>query len=148
MYTTIEFEDSLEVKNEKMANASTESQKAPVETATIVSAVATGESDGEYVTFVHNVHNSTELTETLSNQHVHVETASEHTTIEPYTSPVADTYEPEQKRHKRCSQDMDDADLNFFKSLLPDIRLMSASQKRRFKMGIFGIIDKVLTDAD
>lgn len=35
------------------------------------------------------------------------------------------------------------ADLNFFSSFLPDIRFMSASQKRHFKIPIFQHIDNV-----
>lgn len=41
-------------------------------------------------------------------------------------------------------KEMDDADLNFFKSLLPDIRQMTPSQKRKFKMGIFELINKIM----
>lgn len=36
------------------------------------------------------------------------------------------------------------ADLNFFKSLLPDIRQMTATQKRKFKMGIFELISNIV----
>lgn len=42
------------------------------------------------------------------------------------------------------NKEMDDADLNFFKSLLPDIRQMTPTQKRKFKMGIFELINKIV----
>lgn len=38
------------------------------------------------------------------------------------------------------------AELDFLKSLLPEIRSMSASQRRRFKINIFGLIEDVLND--
>lgn len=38
----------------------------------------------------------------------------------------------------------DSADLNFFKSLLPDIRQMTPAQKRKFKMGIFELINNIV----
>lgn len=57
-------------------------------------------------------------------------------------------YEPEAKRVRVVNHDEDDADLNFFRSLLPDVRMMDPSQKRRFKMGIFGLLDNVLTNSD
>lgn len=42
-------------------------------------------------------------------------------------------------------QEQDDAaDLNFFKSLLPDIRQMTPTQKRKFKMGIFELINNIV----
>lgn len=49
------------------------------------------------------------------------------------------------KRAKIANADADDADLEFLRSLLPDIRVMDASQKRRFKMRIFGLIEDVLS---
>ncbi len=43
------------------------------------------------------------------------------------------------------TQEIDDAaDLNFFKSLLPDIRQMTPTQKRKFKMGIFELINNIV----
>lgn len=42
------------------------------------------------------------------------------------------------------TKDAEDADLNFFKSLLPDIRHMTPSQKRKFKMGIFELISSIV----
>lgn len=50
------------------------------------------------------------------------------------------------KRVRVATGDSDDADLEFLRSLLPDIRLMNASQKRRFKMRIFGLIEDVLSN--
>lgn len=41
------------------------------------------------------------------------------------------------------AKEIEDADINFFKSLLPDIRQLNASQKRRFKMGILELIDNI-----
>lgn len=41
-------------------------------------------------------------------------------------------------------KEIDDADLSFFKSLLPDIRHMTPTQKRKFKMGIFELINKIV----
>lgn len=133
-------EDIDLVKNEKTVTCTSGKTDANETTTTFVSAA---DADNEqYVTFVHN----------SSDQGIHVEEATvripDHATIERYASPVPDSYEPEFKRTKRLSQDLDDADLNFFKSLLPDIQQMNASQKRRFKMGIFGLIDKVLTEGD
>lgn len=144
--TMYSVQDILDVKNEKGASTSEVACKPDgVETtaATYVSTVEASETDGsQYVTFVHN---SAELVDPNDDTSVRL---PEHTTIERYASPVPDSYEPDIKRIKRPSQDLDDADLNFFKSLLPDIQLMTASQKRRFKMGIFGLIDKVLTEGD
>lgn len=42
------------------------------------------------------------------------------------------------------TKEIDDADLNFFKSLLPDIRQMTPTQKRKFKMGIFELINNIV----
>lgn len=41
-------------------------------------------------------------------------------------------------------KEIEDADLSFFKSLLPDIRLMTPTQKRKFKMGIFELINNIV----
>lgn len=155
LFTVQELKHSdSDVKHEKRQSAGETEHphdaKSPTEATTLVSTVTAADADGnQYVTFVHN---AAELTESLNNQQIHVEETTvrlpDHTSIERYGSPVPDSYEPDIKRLKRNSLDLDDADLNFFKSLLPDIQLMSASQKRRFKMGIFGLIDKVLTDTD
>lgn len=40
-------------------------------------------------------------------------------------------------------KEIEDADSNFFKSLLPDIRQMNRSQKRKFKVGILELIDSI-----
>lgn len=52
------------------------------------------------------------------------------------------------KRIKVTNNDCDDADMEFLRSLLPDIRVMNASQKRRFKMRIFGLIEDVLSSSN
>lgn len=52
------------------------------------------------------------------------------------------------KRIKVANNDCDDADMEFLRSLLPDIRVMNASQKRRFKMRIFGLIEDVLSNSN
>lgn len=137
--TLYSVEDSDGVKDDKSTQRTeAESHKAEVtETSTYVSA---SDTDEQYVTFVHNSSEPIQMEETVR--------ISDQVAIERYnSSPVPDTYEPELKR-KRGGQDLDDADLNFFRSLLPDMQMMSASQKRRFKMGIFGLIDKVLTEGD
>lgn len=41
-------------------------------------------------------------------------------------------------------REIEDANVNFFKSLLPDIRQMTAKQKRKFKMGIYELINNIL----
>lgn len=57
---------------------------------------------------------------------------------------------PVEKKSKTASdavaiKEIDDsADLNFFKSLMPDIRQMTPAQKRKFKMGIFELINKIV----
>jgi hypothetical protein len=44
------------------------------------------------------------------------------------------------------SQSQDDADLNFLKSLIPDIQLMNMQQKRKFKVTVLNLIDDLLSD--
>lgn len=59
---------------------------------------------------------------------------------------TVDSYQTEPKRFEISpvdAKEIEDADINFFKSLLPDIRLLNASQKRRFKMGILELIDNI-----
>lgn len=164
---TIEFDTSAgqqSIKQEKLAATIISPQKTTANTATLVTTITGSETDGnQFVTFVHN--SNGELTESLdvgahTQQHhpqLHIEEASisEQKAIESAyhpnnTTTIHEAYEsigPSVKRMKMSlSQDNDDADLNFFKSLLPDIRLMTASQKRRFKMGVFGLIDNVLTN--
>lgn len=41
-------------------------------------------------------------------------------------------------------QEIEDANVNFFKSLLPDMRQMTAKQKRKFKMGIYELVNNIL----
>lgn len=41
-------------------------------------------------------------------------------------------------------KEIEDADLSFFKSLLPDIRQMTPTQKRKFKIGIFELINNIV----
>lgn len=164
------FEGSIEldgspqrpVKQEKLQTAVSPQKSTTDTNTTIVTTVS--ETDGsQFVTFVHN--SNGELTEELDvtahtqphHQQLHIEEASitEQKAIETAyhtnnATTIQETYEPIGSSIKRMkmsiSQESDDADLNFFKSLLPDIRLMTASQKRRFKMGIFGLIDNVLTN--
>jgi BESS motif len=42
-----------------------------------------------------------------------------------------------------CAQN--DADMNFLKSLIPDLQLMSAPQKRKFKVTVLSLIDELLS---
>lgn len=59
---------------------------------------------------------------------------------------IVDSYLTEPKRFEISpvdAKEIEDADINFFKSLLPDIRQLNASQKRRFKMGILELIDNI-----
>lgn len=118
--------------------------------------ISAAESDdnNQYVTFVQNANG--ELTpEQLDSNQLHVDGTStiiatktiHHPNYASGTKPI-DIYEPSVKRVRLSNQETDDADLNFFRSLLPDIRLMTASQKRRFKMGIFQLIDNVLKNTD
>ncbi|XP_024082527.1 uncharacterized protein LOC112126866 [Cimex lectularius] len=49
-------------------------------------------------------------------------------------------------KFKRPREDSDsDPDMNFFISLLPDVRCMDSSQKRQMKMGVLKLIDDILT---
>lgn len=61
-------------------------------------------------------------------------------------SETVDSYLTEPKRFEISpvdAKEIEDADINFFKSVLPDIRQLNASQKRRFKMGILELIDNI-----
>lgn len=40
----------------------------------------------------------------------------------------------------------EDVDLYFFKSLLPDMKLMNPEQKRRFKIGVINLSGNILND--
>ncbi|XP_065200351.1 uncharacterized protein LOC135831636 [Planococcus citri] len=48
---------------------------------------------------------------------------------------------PDTKRQRNIEND---ADLNFLKSLLPDIKTMTGSQKRKFKINVLKLIDETL----
>lgn len=55
------------------------------------------------------------------------------------------TLETETKRFcSSFSNNMDDPDISFFKSLLPDIKVMTAMQMRKFKSGVFSLINNIL----
>lgn len=59
---------------------------------------------------------------------------------------TTDSYLTESKRFEISpvdAKEIECADINFFKSLLPDMRKLNASQKRRFKMGILELIDNI-----
>lgn len=133
-------------------------------TTTTTYTISTAESDeNQYVTLIQSSTGELTPADPLDETHLQVETASEsetkvipnhdqsYTTANAVVSPKEHLqeiiYEPVPKRIK-VSQESDEADLDFFRSLLPDTRLMTASQKRRFKMGIFGLIDNVLTNND
>lgn len=128
-------------------------------TTTTTYTISTDESDeNQYVTLIQS-----SSANGLEETHLQVDNAadSDHkpiTSEQPYTTASSVVspkehlqeiiYEPLQTKRIKVSHEMDDADLDFFRSLLPDIRLMTASQKRRFKMGIFGLIDNVLSNND
>lgn len=121
--------------------------------------ISTDESDeNQYVTLIQS-----SSANGLEETHVHVDTATDSeskaialSSEQSYTTTnnmpkehlQEIIYESMPAKRIKVSQEMDDADLDFFRSLLPDIRLMTASQKRRFKMGIFGLIDNVLSNND
>lgn len=124
------------------------------ETPTYTISTAESDDNNQYVTFVQNANG--ELTsDHLDENQLHVQEntiiASKGIHHSNYVNAGAksiDIYEPSVKRVRLSHQETDDADLNFFRSLLPDIRMMSASQKRRFKIGIFQLIDNVLKNSD
>lgn len=133
-------------------------------TTTTTYTISTDESDeNQYVTLIQS--STGELTPAggLDEAHLHVEEAAPESDTKPIPDQTYTTsnsvvaakehlqeiiYEPVPAKRIKMSQEMDDADLDFFRSLLPDIRLMNPSQKRRFKMGIFGLIDNVLSNND
>lgn len=123
------------------------------DTPTYTISPAESDDNNQYVTFVQNANG--ELTsEALEENQLHVDETSTiiatkgiHHSNYASAKPI-DIYEPSVKRVRVSNQETDDADLNFFRSLLPDIRTMSASQKRRFKIGIFQLIDNVLKNTD
>lgn len=133
-------------------------------TTTTTYTISTDESDeNQYVTLIQSSTGELTPANGLEETHLQVEEAADtdHKAINPeqsfgsanrVVSPKEHLqeiiYEPLPAKRIKVSQEMDDADLDFFRSLLPDIRLMTASQKRRFKMGIFGLIDNVLSNND
>ncbi|KAG5885991.1 hypothetical protein JTB14_025386 [Gonioctena quinquepunctata] len=42
----------------------------------------------------------------------------------------------------------EDANMSFFRSLLPDVRKMTDKQSRRFRQKVIGLVDEILDDAD
>lgn len=115
---------------------------------------AESEDTNQYVTFVQNA-NGDLTSEGLDDNQMHVDESAiiatkgiHHSSYTNVSAKPIDIYEPSTKRVRISNQESDDADLNFFRSLLPDIRMMSASQKRRFKIGIFQLIDNVLKNTD
>lgn len=132
-------------------------------TTTTTYTISTAESDeNQYVTLIQSSTGELTPADGLDETHLQVETATEteqksipeqtYTTASAIVSPKEHLqeiiYEPVPAKRIKVSQESDEADLDFFRSLLPDTRLMTASQKRRFKMGIFGLIDNVLTNND
>lgn len=124
------------------------------ETPTYTISTAESDDNNQYVTFVQNANG--ELTpDPLDENQLHVQENTiiaskgiHHSNYVNASAKSIDIYEPSVKRVRLSHQETDDADLNFFRSLLPDIRMMTASQKRRFKMGIFQLIDNVLKNTD
>lgn len=126
-------------------------------TTTTTYTISTDESDeNQYVTLIQS-----SSANGLEETHVQVDTDPDTKAINPEQSFTSTSsvvapkdhlqeiiYEPLPAKRIKVTQETDDADLDFFRSLLPDIRLMTASQKRRFKMGIFGLIDNVLSNND
>lgn len=51
-----------------------------------------------------------------------------------------------QCRKHAGNNEVEDPDLSFFKSVLPDIREMNAEQKRRFKIGILNLAQQILKE--
>jgi hypothetical protein len=51
-----------------------------------------------------------------------------------------------QSRKHLGQNEIEDPDLSFFKSVLPDIREMNAEQKRRFKIGILNLAQQILKE--
>lgn len=124
---------------------STQRPKASETTAAATFTITTAEAgENQFVTFMQNAGDD-QLTQVES-----VAISEAKAVDAPYaaTTKTISLYEPEPKRVRVVSHDADDADLNFFRSLLPDVRMMDPSQKRRFKMGIFGLLDNVLTNSD
>lgn len=49
---------------------------------------------------------------------------------------------------RELDESINDADLLFFKSLLPDVRQMSRQEKRSFKISVLSLIDKILNEKE
>lgn len=155
-YETPALEDHKPSTSTKISKVNT------VGTTTTTYTISTAESDeNQYVTLIQSSTGELTPADGLDETHLQVETATEteqksipeqtYTTASTVVSPKElqeIIYEPVPTKRIKVSQESDEADLDFFRSLLPDTRLMTASQKRRFKMGIFGLIDNVLTNND
>lgn len=50
-------------------------------------------------------------------------------------------------RAKRLREEIEagDPDMNFFASLLPDVRSMTPAQKRKMRIGLLKLVDDILT---
>lgn len=115
--------------------------------------ISESDDNNQYVTFVQNSNGEITSDPLDESNQLHVDdgaiiTTKGHHYATTTSAKSIDIYEPSVKRLRVSHQESDDADLNFFRSLLPDIRTMTASQKRRFKMGIFQLIDNVLKNTD
>lgn len=144
--------------------ASTKISKVTGGTTTTTYTISTAESDeNQYVTLIQSATGELTPADGLDEAHLQVETGADieqkvipdetfttnNSTVSQHKDHLQEIiYEPVAAKRIKVSQENDDADLDFFRSLLPDVRLMTASQKRRFKMGIFGLIDNVLTNND
>lgn len=51
-------------------------------------------------------------------------------------------------KRQRMDEEEEDSDFSFLKSLLPDIKNMNNSQKRKFKIGVLKIVDEILESTD
>lgn len=133
------------------------------DTTTTTYTISTSESDDQYVTLIQTTTGELAAADPIEETPLQVERSTE-SEQKPFTDATfasnSSIMAPKEhlqeiiyesvpaKRIKIPSTDFDDADLEFFRSLLPDIRLMNPSQKRRFKMRVFGLIDNVLSNTD
>lgn len=106
--------------------------------------ISTATDDAQYVTFMQNASDDHLQIDNVSIEAKNIETPFASSS----NSKSIETFEPDPKRLRSYQQESDDADLNFFRSLLPDVRSMTPSQKRRFKIGILSLVDNVLTNSD
>lgn len=147
--------------DETIANSSVAKLKNDATTTTYT--ISTSESDEQYVTLIHTSTGELATADSIDETPLKVERSTEseqkpfqESTFTSNNSVIAPKEHLQEiiyesvpaKRIKIPSSDVDDADLEFFRSLLPDIRLMNPSQKRRFKMRVFGLIDNVLSNTD